>query len=82
MASLPHILLIAAINKVREGHMSRHAASKAYGVPRSTLRDKLDGKRPEDRKMGTSTVLTKAEEAMLAAVGILYQVSEMWLPHK
>ena len=41
-----------------------------------------DGKRPEDRKMGPSTVLTKAEEAMLAAAGILYQVSEMRLPHK
>ena len=32
-----HESMIAAINEVREGHMSRHAASKAYGVPRSTL---------------------------------------------
>ena len=32
--------------------------------------------------MGPITVLTKAEEAMLAAAGIHYQVSEMQLPHK
>ena len=61
-----------AIKEVREGHMSRHAASKAYGVPRSTLCDKLDGKSPEDRNMGPSTVLTKAEEATLAAFCIKF----------
>ena len=64
--------MIAAINEVREGHMSRHAASKAYGVPRSTLCDKLDVKSPEDRKMGPSTVLTKAEKAMVAAFCIKF----------
>ena len=64
-----HESMIAAIN---EGHMSRHAASKAYGVPRSTLCDKLDGKSPEDRKMGPCTVLTKAEEAMVAAFCIKF----------
>ena len=52
--------------------MSRHEASKAYGVPRSTLCDKLDGNSPEDRKMGPSTVLTMAEEAMLAAFCIKF----------
>ena len=67
-----HESMIAAINEVREGHMSRHAASKAYGVPRSTLCDKLDVKSPEDRKMGPSTVLTKAEEAIVAAFCIMF----------
>ena len=48
-----HESMIAAIKEVREGHMSRHAASKAYDIPRSTLCDKLDGKSPdlEDRKL-------------------------------
>ncbi|KAL5499318.1 hypothetical protein EMCRGX_G010708 [Ephydatia muelleri] len=55
-----------ALKEVRDGRMSRNAASKAFGVPRSTLCDKLDGKTPEDRRMGPPSVLTKAEEAMLA----------------
>ena len=53
-----------ALKEVRDGRMSRNAASKAFGVPRSTLCDKLDGKTPEDRRMGPPSVLTKAEEVM------------------
>ena len=61
-----------ALKEVRDGRMSRNAASKAFGVPRSTLCDKLDGKTPEDRRMGPPSVLTKAEEAMLANFCIKY----------
>ena len=51
-----------ALKEVRDGRMSRNAASKAFGVPRSTLC--VDGKTLEDRRMGPPSVLTKAEEAM------------------
>ena len=61
-----------ALKEVREGHMSRNVASKAFSVPRSTLGDKLDGKTPDDRRMGPPSVLAKAEETTF------YQVSEMW----
>ncbi|KAL5493432.1 hypothetical protein EMCRGX_G014613 [Ephydatia muelleri] len=64
--------MVLALKEVRDGHMSRNAASKAFGVPRSTLCDKLDGKTPEDRRMGPPSVLTKAEEAMLANFCIKY----------
>ena len=55
----------AALKEVREGRMTCYAASKTFGVPRSTLRDKLSGRSPEGRQMGPNPVLTRAEEASL-----------------
>ncbi|KAL5467063.1 hypothetical protein EMCRGX_G031235 [Ephydatia muelleri] len=55
----------AALKEVREGRMTCFAASKTFGVPRSTLRDKLSGRSPEGRQMGPNPVLTRAEEASL-----------------
>ena len=54
----------------------QHQRPMVYHDPHSSC-DKLDGKSPEDRKMGPSTVLTKAEKAMLAAFCIKFL-----LPHK
>ena len=56
----------SALKEIREGHLTCNAASKIYSVPRTTLRDKLTGKSPEERRMGPSPVLTKAEEDSLA----------------
>ena len=56
----------AALREVRAGTMSRNEASKTFRVPRSTLSDKLDGKSPENRRMGPNPVLRKAEEDALA----------------
>ena len=56
-----------ALVEIREGRMTCNAAANAVGVPRSTLRDKLSGRSPEDRRMGLNPVLTTAEESSLAA---------------
>ena len=40
-------------------------------MPRTTLRDKLAGKSPEERRMGPNPVLTKAEEGSLVAFCIV-----------
>ena len=48
---------------MREDHITCIAASITFGVPRSTLRDKLSGRSPEGRQMGPIPVLTRAEEA-------------------
>ena len=50
----------SALRELREGHMSCKAAAKAFGVPRTTLRDKLAGRSPEERQMGPN-----AEETAL-----------------
>ena len=62
----------SALKEVREGYVSRNTASKAFSVPRSIQCDKLDGKTPEDRRMSPPSVLTKAEETMLASFCIQY----------
>ena len=55
-----------AIHMVRSGGMSRKAAAKAYGVPRTTLLDKLAGGVPEAATpAGRHTVLIKSEEDTL-----------------
>lgn len=39
--------------------------SKKYGIPRSTLNDKLKGKVPIEKKMGPPTILSSEEEDIL-----------------
>ena len=56
-----------ALVEIREGCMTCNAAAKAFGDPRSTLRDKLSGRSPEDRQMGPNPVLTKAERVLWQA---------------
>ena len=65
-----------ALSQVKSG-MSIQKAAKLYGVPRSTLGDKVRGVVPEVGKSGPGTVLTSWEEDMLvnhikamAAVGL------------
>lgn len=59
-----NILLIQhAVHAVQSKAMSLRAASKHYGIPSSTLHDKVHGKTPMSRP--SKTVLTTAEEQKL-----------------
>lgn len=54
-----------AMHAVDTKNMSCHKASVKFGVPRSTLENKVKGKTPRERKMGPSSVLTAEEEDTL-----------------
>ena len=59
--------MAAAIEMVKRGVMSKRQASQTYGVPRTTLLDKIAGRVPKERTApGTKPVLTNAEETVLA----------------
>jgi hypothetical protein len=53
-----------ALLEVRNGTMSERAASKAYGIPRSTLKDRI-GERVERQTAGRPPVLTEDEENLI-----------------
>jgi hypothetical protein len=55
-----------AIASVKSGALSRRKAAELFGVPKTTLLDKLSGRNPEERvRPGPATVLTQAEENFL-----------------
>lgn len=56
--------LCAALDEIRNG-IPIYRASKKYGIPRTTLVYKLQGKRPLVGKSGPPTVLTPNEEEIL-----------------
>ena len=57
-----HEAMQNALDAVEKGGMSKRKASKCFGVPRTTLSDKLSGRTPRERKMGHSPILTEQEE--------------------
>jgi hypothetical protein len=64
--------LATALVMVKTGAMSKTKASKMYGIPRTTLTDKLSGRTAEGVvRPGPSTVLTSAEEDVLVQYSIL-----------
>ncbi|XP_053402897.1 uncharacterized protein LOC123562153 [Mercenaria mercenaria] len=57
------LILHHAVDAVQSKSMSLRAASKHYGIPTSTLHDKVHGKTPMSRP--SKTILTTAEEQRL-----------------
>ena len=57
--------IAAAVSMVQSGALSKRKASLTYGIPRTTLIDKLSGKAPIGINPGKPCVLTKAEEMVL-----------------
>ncbi|XP_072400746.1 uncharacterized protein [Diabrotica undecimpunctata] len=60
-----HEDLIKAIDEITSGRLSLNKASSKYGIPKSTLHNKITKKVPFERKMGPSSVLTPFEEERL-----------------
>ena len=54
--------MVSAINAVREGRMIASVAARSYGVPPSTLKDRISG---SGTKPGPVPHLTEAEEEEL-----------------
>lgn len=65
-----------AIQMVKTGAMSRKLAAKTYGVPKTTLLDKLSGRVPETpTKPGKRPELTSAEERTLVNyIKLMHQI--------
>ena len=55
-----------ALESVRSGKMSKARAARQFGVPRTTLLDRLTGRVPDECRPGPSTALSKADEDHLA----------------
>ncbi|KAH3887298.1 hypothetical protein DPMN_011314 [Dreissena polymorpha] len=55
----------AAVSMVQSGAKSKRKAAITYGIPRTTLIDKLSGKAPLGSNPGKPCVLKKAEEVVL-----------------
>lgn len=60
-----HSAMVNALTAVKKKEMSVKAAAKAFNVPRTTLLYKVNGRYPEERKMGPKTNLTIEEENIL-----------------
>ncbi|XP_065658087.1 uncharacterized protein LOC136082595 [Hydra vulgaris] len=58
------------------GLRTKQEAAKHYGIPRTTLRDKLSGKALITKKMGPATFLIEAEEHVLQ--NISQQCIKQW----
>ena len=56
--------LLAALQVVNDGNMSIRKAAKQYGVPFTTIRDRVAGK--STSKVGCPTFLTEDEEAIIS----------------
>ena len=56
--------LLAALQVVDDGNMSIRKAAKRYGVPFTTIRDRVAGKTTS--KVGRPPVLTEDEEAKIS----------------
>ena len=54
-----------AVQRIKEEGLSYRKAAAQYGIPRSTLHDRVTGKAMSSKR-GPPTVLTAAEEQMLA----------------
>lgn len=54
-----------ALDAVRRGHMKTLAAARTFGVPRTTLIDRLKGRVADRAIHGGKTVLTDQEEKSL-----------------
>ena len=58
--------MVLALQMVRNGTMTQRQAALSYGVPRTTLMDKLHGRTPETCRPGPPPAISEADERKLA----------------
>ena len=58
--------MMAALEKVKKGKYSVNRIATIYGVPRSTLKDRVTGRVTHGTKPGPRPYLARNEEEMLA----------------
>lgn len=70
-----------ALNEIRINNMGVREASRQFGVPKTTLLDKLAGRTSENkaRKTGPSPILTCEGEKKNRNMG--HGTGKMWVPH-
>jgi hypothetical protein len=61
--------MLAAIKEVQHGHSLKGTAKK-YGIPRTTLRDKVFHDENCEKKMGRPVMLSRSAEDQLVAYAI------------
>lgn len=78
----PEASLTAALTAIRSGNgMSIREAARQFGVPKTTIIDRLHGRVKEGvRKMGSPTILTTVEESQLE--NWLKQLAKTGFPQK
>ena len=59
------ISIANALQAVRQDGMKHGTAAKRFGIPKTTLLDRLKGRVADHSKMGAPTILTTAEEQKL-----------------
>ena len=64
--------LLAALQVVDDGNMSIRKAAKRYGVPFTTIRDRVAGKTTS--KVGRPPVLTEDEEAIISEISSFWRM--------
>ena len=63
-----HVAIGLALNAVRSGSMSANMAAKTYGVPRSTIGDRLRGKVEDDAHPGNDPVIPLETENEIVSI--------------
>ena len=59
-------LFVKAMNDVRVGRLSIRKSAKKWGIKRTTLQDRLNGRVEINRRRGPPPILTKQEENRFA----------------
>ncbi|PIK53265.1 hypothetical protein BSL78_09839 [Apostichopus japonicus] len=67
--------LVEALNKIQNGGNCVRATSKQYDIPKTTLLDKLSGKRPVYTTQGPKPVMTPEEETRSSVGKSVYETS-------
>ena len=64
--------MLAAMKDLRDGKMSINQYATVYGVPRTTLKDRLSGRVEHGTKPEPKAYLNQEEEESLATRGVHY----------